>query len=56
LDKVSDKKERPATVKEHLSYESNVFVAEGEVQKKEEPNVQEALETLQKKLKKDHKK
>jgi hypothetical protein len=34
LDKVSDKKERPATVKEHLSYESNVFVAEGEVRTK----------------------
>jgi hypothetical protein len=30
-------------------------VAEGEVQKKEEPNVQEALETLQKKLKKEEK-
>jgi hypothetical protein len=34
LHQIGYKEERPTAVKEHFSYESNVFVAEGEVRTK----------------------
>jgi hypothetical protein len=47
--------DEPANVEKTPTEPVVEVVAEGEVQKKEEPNVQEALETLQKKLKKAEK-